>query len=224
MRQRQLRAFLLTGSSCLVFLLSPAAVRAQDATPQSGEMYVRGGIAGVLFEPGAKFAVAGRRLPDASLTASDNVTVAAELGYYLRSDVSLSLTIGVPPNTAVNGTGVLAPIGRLGSVRYGTVAALVDYHFNYFGKLQPWVGVGPAIFTIFGITSDAIQNLKVRDQWGAAVQAGADYMINQNWGIYTSVSQMLAHTNASGSFAGLPVTSKVDLNPLIIQGGLTFRF
>jgi outer membrane protein len=215
---------LLTGSSCLVFLLSAAAVRAQDATPQAGEVYVRGGIAGVLFEPGAKFSVAGQRLPGANLTASNNVTAAAELGYYLRTDVSLSLTVGIPPDTTVDGTGVLAPIGRLGTVRYGTVAALVDYHFNYFGQFQPWIGAGPALFTIFGTTGDAIQNLKVRNQWGAAVQVGADYMINQNWGIYTSVSQMLAHTNASGSFAGLPVTSKVDLNPLIIQGGLTFRF
>jgi outer membrane protein len=223
-RQRQLQAFLLTGSSCLVFLLFAAAVRAQDATPQAGEVYVRGGIAGVLFEPGAKFTVAGQRLPDASLTTSDNVTVAAELGYYLRTDVSLSLTVGVPPDTAVNGTGALATIGRLGTVRYGTVAALADYHFNYFGRFQPWVGVGPAFFAIFGTTGDAIQNLKVSDQWGAAVQAGAEYMINQNWGIYTSVSQLFAHTNASGSFAGLSVTSKVDLNPLIIQGGLTFRF
>lgn len=55
--------------------------------------------------------------------------------FYLN--VSASLTVGIPPVTHVDGTGVLAPIGRLGDIRYGLAAFLIKYHFTEWGRFQP---------------------------------------------------------------------------------------
>jgi outer membrane protein len=185
---------------------------------------VRVGVADVLFNSSAKFAIAGQPLPGANLNLSNNVTVAVEADYYLRRDLSLSVTVGAPPETNAEGRGVLAPLGRLGSVRYGPAVGLAKYHVSGLGRLQPWVGAGFTRMIVFSDTGGAVPDLKVKDNWGGAVQGGAEYMLGPRWGVYASVSHLFLRTEGSGSFSGLPVVSKIALDPTIIQGGLSYRF
>jgi len=200
----------------------PAPV--EDLAPHAGDFYTRVGLAGVLFETGSKISLAGQRLGDAGLSVDDNITGAGELGYFVQPDLSISLTFGIPPKTDLNGTGILSPLGRLGSVRYGITVAALDYHFNGFGRFQPYFGAGPALLTVFSTQDASLQHLNVDGHWGAAVQVGADYMIGKRWGLYSSVSQLFLQTNGSATSSGLPINAKVTLNPLVVQSGIMFRF
>ncbi|MDB5438008.1 MAG: OmpW family protein [Caulobacteraceae bacterium] len=209
--------------ACLASMAASLA-HAQSGLPEAGQFVVRGGVADIRFDSGAKFTAAGAPLSGANLELSNETTAAFEFDYHLRPQVSLSLTFGVPPETNAEGRGTLAPFGRLGSARFGTAVAQAKYHFAGMGHFQPWVGAGVTRMIIFDTTDGSVQNLKVDDAWGGAVQAGGEYMLNSRWGIYGSVSRLFLKTNGSASLGGIPISAKIDLNPTIVQGGLSARF
>ena len=204
--------------------LSAVAARAEDFSAHAGDLSLRVAAAGVLFDSGAKFKLAGQSLPGANLHLTDAATVVAEFGYFVTPDVSVTLTVGVPPEATAQGRGLLQGAGDLGKLRYGPVALLANYNFNQFGRIKPWVGVGPAVFLVFSAKDGAVQNLHVDDHLGVAFQAGGEYRFNRRYGLYGSVTKALLTTNGHGDFGGFPASAKVDLNPVVIQGGVTFHF
>jgi outer membrane protein len=207
-----------------ICLVSATAAKAEDFPSQVGELSLHAGVAGLLFNSSGKFDVAGQRLPGAGLKTSNNVTVVGEVGYYVTPNISLTLTVGVPPVTKANGTGVLTPLGRLGSARYGPTVLFANYHFTHFGRFQPWVAAGPTALLVFGTKDGALQHLKVDDQFGAGVEVGAEYRVSHRVGFYGSVAHLFLHTDGHGTFAGAPILAKVDLNPTVVQGGVAFHF
>lgn len=195
-----------------------------DYAPHAGTIAFKLGGGGILFNSGGKLRLAGQPLAGADLKVSDNGTAIFEGEYYFRPDVSLSLTVGVPPTLTATGKGTLAPLGRLGSVEYGPGAVLAKYHYNGLGRLQPYVGAGATRMLIFDEKDGAIARLNVHPSWGGAVQAGADYMLTPRWGAFASVSHLFLRTHGEGVFSGLPVQAKIALDPTIVMGGLTFRY
>lgn len=224
------------GVTALLVLLSQGQARAQQATPSSSPVsgfsslladkaYVRLGIAGIIFEPDASvFRIQGQKVPGAQLGNSSNVTLSGEAGYYVLPHVSLSVTGGLPPKTHVTGEGTIASAGRLGSARYGTVVGLADYHFNLSGRFQPWIGAGPAALVIMSTEGATIQNLKVGNRVGAAVQIGANYMISPHWGVFASATQNFVGSEAKGSYGPYSAETKFTLDPFALQAGVELRF
>jgi len=210
----------------LALVLGAGAARAQDADykPHAGTIAFKLGGAGILFNSSGKLRLGGAPLAGADLKLSDNSTAIFEAEYYFRPDVSLSLTVGVPPTLTATGRGTLAPLGKLGSVQYGPGAVLAKYHFNEFGRFQPYVAGGATRMLIFSEHDAAITKLNIHPAWGGAVQAGTDYMLTPRWGAFASVSHLFLRTHGEGSFSGLPVTAKIALDPTIVMGGLTFRY
>ncbi len=204
-------------------VMIPAA-QAEDYRPNAGDVTLRAGPAGIFFDSSAKFKMLGVDLPGADLKASNGFTASLEAEVYVIPEVSLSLTVGIPPKSKVDGKGILAPAGRLGSVRYGLGSAFAKYHMNQSSPLQPFVAVGAAHFVSFKEHDAAVTGLKVDGSWGLALQAGADYMLTPHVGIYGSVAHAFLKTDGSGTFGGAPVTADVKLNPTVLQGGVLFRF
>jgi outer membrane protein len=222
------KSFPLIGAiTCSLALgLGAGAARAQDQSylPHAGMLAFKVGGAGVLYNSSGKLRLAGQPLAGADLKVADNATAIFEAEYYVRPDVSLSLTVGVPPTLTATGKGTLAPLGKLGSLEYGPGAVLAKYHFNQFGKLQPYVGAGATRMLVFSEHDGAITHLNVHPAWGGAVQGGADYMLTPRWGVFASVSHLFLRTHGEGTFSGLPVTAKVALDPNVVMGGVTFRY
>jgi outer membrane protein len=206
------------------FALSASAASAQDLATKAHDVFFRAGVAAVRFDSGADFVVAGQPAPGADLELSNATTGAVEIDYFVHRNVSISLTVGYPPVTHAEGLGQLAPLGRLGSVRFGTGVLQAKYHFSGLGAFQPWIGAGVTRMVIFKNKDGAVQNLDVEDHWGGAVQIGADYMLTPRVGVYGSVSKLFVHTNGTASLGPAPVTAKIDLDPTIWQGGLSLRF
>jgi outer membrane protein len=222
-RKRSLR---LGAIACGLSLAAAAgAARAQDQSyqPHAGMIAFKLGGAGILFNSSGKLKLGGAPLAGADLKLSDNATAIFEGEYYFHRNISLSLTVGVPPTLSATGQGTLAPLGKLGSIEYGPGAVLAKYHFDGFGRFQPYLGVGATRMLIFDNTDGAITRLKVHPAWGGAVQGGADYMLTPRWGVFASVSHLFLRTHGEGSFNGLPVSAKIALDPNVVMGGLTFR-
>jgi len=210
----------------LTLALGAGAARAQDQSyqPHAGTLAFKVGGAGILFNSGGKIKLGGAPLAGADLKLTDNATAIVEGEYYFTRQISASLTVGVPPTLTANGKGTLAPLGKLGSVEYGPGAVLAKYHFDEFGRFQPYLAAGATRMLIFSNNDAAITQLKIHPAWGGAVQGGADYMLNQHWGVFASASHLFLRTHGEGNFSGLPVAAKIALDPNIIIGGLTFRY
>jgi outer membrane protein W len=85
--------------------------------------------------------------------------------------------------------------------------------------------------TIIGTANAAT----VTSSWGVVGQGGIDYMLNEHWGVNLDVKYIMmepnAHVYAVASTAPLnvgpvaaPLNLAVKINPLVISGGLTYRF
>jgi outer membrane protein len=147
-----------------------------------------------------------------------------ELGYFVRPEISVSATVGVPPREDVDGAGSLAPFGKLGELHYGPAALTGQYHFTQFGAFQPYVGGGVAVMFIFADDDAAAANLEVDNAAGPAVQVGADWMLNDRWGLFVDYKKAWFDTSASGVLGGAPFTADIQVDPSFLHGGVSFRF
>jgi outer membrane protein len=211
-------------ASFFAWLCLSNTATAQEFQTKASDVAVRIGAAGLHFDSGSALTLAGAPLPGAGVRTSNNFTATVELDYYFLPNVSASLTLGIPPVTHVDGTGVLAPVGRLGDIRYGLASLLIKYHFTQWGRFQPFAGGGLAYFKVLTTSDVGLSNLDVDDSVGPALQLGFDYMFTQQIGIFASVSHAFMKTNGTATFAGLPVTAEVKLDPTVFQGGLALRF
>ncbi len=125
-----------------------------------------------------------------------NVTVITEVGYRWRQ-FGISLTGGYPPLANVTGAGSLASLGSLGQIRYGPVVTTVQYHFSGLGWIKPYVGMGPVFLLIFRNKDGSVQNLRVRQSVGAAVQFGAEFEVSRSWGLFLDAKRALLKTDAT---------------------------
>ena len=236
--RRSLRAALVSATACLA--LAPQAAGAADyiepgapsilpapalsLAPEAGTFQFHLGAAGVFFHPESDFTLLGFPLPGADTDLSSNLTGSLEIEYFLSPNFSLAATVGIPPETDADGTGLLAPAGRLGKIHYGLGAAMAKYRFNGLGAFQPFVGGGLAYFHVFDTTDGMVANLDVDSAFGPVVQIGADYMFTPNIGVFASVSQAFMDTKGTGTFLLAPVVAKIDFDPTVVQAGLTVRF
>ena len=118
-------------------------------------------------------------------------TLGLEAGYFVTPNWTLAISAGVPPEmhikaTAFNFTQALGT-DLVGSVRFGPLMGLLQYHFTQWGAFQPYVGAGAAYVVMFANTSDGIlSNFSVDPTFCAVAQAGFDYMLTgfglPNWG------------------------------------------
>ncbi len=192
--------------------------------------YVNVGLAGVLFDSSSKIDVMGHRVPDANAEISDEITGTAEIGYYVRPDISLALTLGIPLTSDFDGRGSFEGL-RLGEVTYGTVMSTAKYHLDGFGNgFRPYIGAGVSYTFIFDDKDAVLRDFEVEGEFGAVLQAGAEFGLWDNYHLFTDVKKVF--TGASGtattfdpaSGAPLPATAKVDLDPLVVTAGIGVRF
>jgi outer membrane immunogenic protein len=92
-------------------------------------------------------------------------------------------------------------------------------------------GLTSSPMLIWGTATSA----SITPSWGAVGQAGVDYMFNDRWGVNIDVKYIQmepkAHvwlvantTPVNVGPANVPVNLSVNVNPIVISGGLTYRF
>jgi outer membrane protein len=166
-----------------------------------------------------------------NVVSRPDYTLGLEAGYFITPNIAIALSAGVPPVAHLKATGLnLTPLlgtNLLGSVRYGPAMLLAQYHFTNFGAFQPYVGVGAAYVLNFGNISDGIlTNLAIDQNFGFVMQAGADYMLTQNWGVYVDVKKIMYSTILNGDLLNLniPIRANVALDPWAAGAGITFKY
>jgi outer membrane protein len=66
--------------------------------------------------------------------------------------------------------------------------------------------------------------LEIDNAAGVALQAGADFMIDNHWGLFVDVKKAYLRTEARGFLGPAPVKADVTLDPAVVHAGVTYRF
>ncbi|WP_416356239.1 OmpW/AlkL family protein [Aureimonas phyllosphaerae] len=199
-------------------------VAADTGVPDPSRFFVRAGVASIMPSEGATMRVGGAVVPGATIAIDDHVTGLVELGYRLNPNLSLAFTGGFPPDIDIDGAGTAAPFGRVGGIVYGPTALTFQYQVREWGWFQPYVGFGPMFMFVFDNKDGAINELDVDPAIGIAAQVGVDMMVNDRFGIFLDAKKARLRTSARGTLGGAPIEADVKLDPLVLSGGITFRF
>ena len=201
--------------------LLAAPAFAQDRGP---DWSVQVGPARVSLVDKATIRAGGAVLPGAGIDTEAQLTGVVEIGRYVSPAVALSLTLGGPPLVEIDGAGTLAPLGRLANVRYGPSGLTAQYHPNRDGRFDPYVGAGFTYMHIFSTEDRALSNVKVEDDIGPLVQAGARYWLGERWGLFADVKKGWLKTKATGTLGGAPIDATVKMDPFVLTAGVAVRF
>jgi len=213
------------------FDLAAPTLSAVSPSPSAGAKrvgespwYGRIGAVGAIYHSSATFATAGTAIPDASAQVSNNKSLTLDVGYDITRNISTQLMLGIPPRPTITGQGSVAQLGELGAVRYGP-GILTGLYRVKWRAFQPYVGPG-VVYAIFLKDHDgSVSDLHVANNFGAVVQAGAEYKLAGRWSVFGDFKEVWLGVNAHGLIDGaIPVTAHVRLNPSLVSAGVKFRF
>ena len=204
--------------------------------------YVHVGALGAFYSPPDAQSTGGgflKAIPTPLGTATlDNVsirpsyTVGLEAGYFVTPNWAVAFSAGVPPPLVIKATNFnfTTALGTnlLGSVRFGPLMGLLQYHLTQFGAIQPYFGAGAAYVVMFSNNSDGIlSNFSVDPTFAFVVQGGADLMLTQNWGVYVDLKKLIyLNPNFQGNLLNTNIHIKTlgKIDPWVAGTGITFKY
>lgn len=210
-------------------VLCAAALAAMPAGAQEIEhrgWFLRGGLVGVYFDPGADVDVAGMPLPGSDISLHDNYSATLDIGYRFNRNWSATFTLGIPPEVEVKGEGALSG-SHLGNLTYGPMALVAQYWLpTKTPKFRPYVGAGINYTVVFDTDDVDVADFEVDNNWGSVFQIGFESMIDEQLGLFFDVTKIFVDTDASGKLGvgGPPATADVTLDPLLVRTGVVWRF
>lgn len=116
-----------------------------------------------------------------------------------------------------------------GDLDLGTVWALppvltLQYHFTPKSDFRPYLGAGVNYTIWYNKTNGrSVTNVKYSNEFGWALQAGFDYMLDKAWSVNVDVKKVWVDTDITVN--GGTINAKgTDIDPLAVSLGLGYRF
>ena len=218
-----------------------AALASPSYAYQAGDIIMRAGATTV--EPqessdaialnGSTLSLAGG---NTHLTVDSNTQLGLTFSYVLDKHWAIELLAATPFSHTAAATGELAGLD-IARVKQLPPTLSAIYYFNNSGKFKPYLGAG-INYTIFfdeKINSQADAALEglgltgakvsLDDSWGAALQIGADYMIDDNWLLNASIRWIDIDSKATIKFdGGHQLSSDVAIDPYVYTLAIGYKF
>jgi outer membrane protein len=160
---------------------------------------------------------------DAKTGNADTLLLVVE--HLFTPNIGVELVFGVPPKIKAKATGTVAFLGDdILSSKIIAPTLLANYHFGEpDAALRPYVGAGINYTKFVDVKSKLAPDVKIGDSTGLVVQAGLDYAIDRQWGLFASVAKL--NTKSKLVAVGATVlTTTIDFRPVTYQIGASFRF
>ena len=138
--------------------------------------------------------------------------------YFLTDHISAELIAATTRHKLTHSSGA-----DLGKTWVLPPTLTLQYHFTPDRAFSPYIGAG-LNYTMFYSedTAAGFTDLDVEGGVGYALQVGADYWLNDNWGLNLDVKKLFL--NADASLNNGAITADVDLDPWLIGAGVSYRF
>lgn len=176
---------------------------------------------GVLPDPGARLSAGGAPLTGAGVAITDSAIPELDISYFFTRNIAAELILGVTRH-GIQGAGILAGT-RIGTTWILPPTLTLQYHFDGFGPLKPYVGAGVNYSIFFGEQErGGFTGLRLSNSVAPALQAGFDYMLDEHWGVNVDVKKLFLDTKVKLN-AGT-IRGRVDIDPWIVGAGITYKF
>lgn len=196
-----------------------AAPVATEIAPALSPWQVRvRGLGVITQDSGSVNGVAG-----SNLSYSDSITPELDISYYFSDNIAAELILGTT-YADIYGEGSLAGLGRIGGTWVLPPTLTLQYHFTDFGAFKPYIGAGVNYTMFYNQETGSANSLDVKHTFGAALQVGADYMLDDHWGLNFDVKKIFLEPGFDVNVGGTDLTGKANLNPWLIGTGVTYRF
>lgn len=203
---------------------------ATAASAQSNPLYSKGdwviGVNAARVFTNEEFdsvSAAGSPVPGAALSINDDTTVSFDVSYFVSSRIALNLFGGVPASASLQGEGALAGLA-LGETDYGPAILSLQYHLPVTDRIDAYAGAGVARLLFLNEQDGAVSNFDVKDAWAPALQVGTRYRIAGNWMANLDVRYVPFDAEITGALGPAPVAAEVEVDPVILNIGVAYRF
>jgi outer membrane protein len=218
---------ILFATSLLTAVACAGAASAQsifDEAPvgkAAGTLMIRGRAIGVLPQNStSSISVIGGHVD-----ASNTGTGEADFSYFITDNIAAELIAATTKHDLYAVGSALTPGSyHVGSTWVLPPTLLLQYHFMPKERFSPYVGVGlnMTFFYSSSPANNAVTQLALQNNVGAAVQVGVDYALGGHWFANVDFKQIFLNTTAS--INGGAIKAKTDLNPMVIGAGVGYRF
>lgn len=154
------------------------------------------------------------------IEVDNDVRPTLTLEYFVRDNIGVELLAATPFEHDVNVKGV----GKVGSVRHLPPTVSVNYHFETGSALKPYVGVGLNWTSFWGEeTTGALAgaDLNLRHSFGLALQAGADWWLNDKSAVRATVRWIDIDSDVYLDGAKI---GEVEIDPVVLQAAYVMKF
>lgn len=157
-----------------------------------------------------------------NVNVSNTVVPELDITYFFSPNIAAELVLGVTRHH-ITGAGTLTGTD-VGRVWLLPPTLTFQYHLTNFGAFKPYVGAGVNYTFFFSekAAGGTITQMSVKDSVGFALQAGFDYMLDRHWGFNFDVKKLFLRPDVT--FNNGALTGKVNLDPWLVAGGLTYKF
>ena len=200
-----------------ILVLATASASAQDNVFKVGAIYYQthaktNGISGIGVPPGA----------DAEVGNATTLLLTYERA--VAPNIGVEFVLGVPPTIKAKAAGPVAFLGEVLSAKNVAPTVLVNYLFGAAGDaLRPYLGAGINYTKFTSIKSSLAPDVKMSDSTGLAVQAGLDYALNKDWGMFASIAKVRVKSKLVASGTTVLQTT-IDFRPITYSFGAYYRF
>ena len=172
--------------------------------------------------------------PTLGLKGDSDTQLGITIDYAFNDKCVVELIAATPFSHDVNGAGGLAG-NKIADIKQLPPSLVAQYHFlDTSYALRPFIGVGLNYTTFFDeqpsqalkatLGTDDVE-VKLDDSFGFIAQVGANYKIDQHWGLHAMVSMIDIDTDATVYANGAKaLTSTVELDPVVAMFGVRYSF
>lgn len=138
------------------------------------------------------------------------------LAYFFTPNLAVDVLGGLPfeHDIKLNGS-------KVATTKQLPPIVTLQYHFAPEAQVRPFVGIGLNYTYFYDEDLDNGADLELSDSWGAAVQAGVDFALDDNWSLGGDVRYAKIDTDVK--INGVKVGS-VDVDPTVYSVNLGYRF
>ncbi len=192
-------------------------VMAQDGSSGGSPWQFRLRGIGVLPDGGGDTTIGG------SPEADNAVVPEFDISYFFTDNIAAELILATSPHDLSLKNSTIGDVD-LGDSMVLPPTLTLQYHFTPDNAFSPYIGAGVNYTLPYAedAAGGTVTDLNVDGSFGVALQAGADYWVNDNWGLNIDVKKVYVDVDASINNGA--ITGEVELDPWVVGAGVSYRF
>ena len=207
-------------------LVAPMLAQAQDLSHSQEwpRAFVHLGVADVDLDDKGLIYAAGAPQVGATYSTNNTTPLVIEAGYFLTQTLAVQGSISSREVSQNTPHGTFQGDPDLGNDGFHVATLTLVCHPLRGQRVSPYFGLGAGFHLADGFHDGLVTDFRVKDTSGLALQAGAEMKVTRHFGLYVDLKKLFYSAKASGEIGTVPVTSAARLDPVIIQGGVSFAF